>query len=138
MKIRLDDKRALVGGGRFGIGAAVAYALADASAKVALNCASPPGLADATVQTIKQKSATIIWSTDGRVGTNQAETTEIGALKLRFADVPTKDCADGAAIELTFFWKEAQHWECGNYPVAVDGPTHKDDDDVAKHGASTR
>jgi NAD(P)-dependent dehydrogenase (short-subunit alcohol dehydrogenase family) len=137
MNIRLDDKRALVGGRSSGVGAAVADALADASAKVALNCASHPGLADATVQTIKQKVATIIWSADGWVGTNQAETTEIGALKLRFDDVPRKDCADGAVIGFTFFWKEAQHWEDGNYPVAVDGPTHNDND-VAKHGASTR
>lgn len=138
MNIRLDDKRTLVSGGSSGIGAAVAGALADAGAKVALNCASPPELPAAIVRTITQKGATITWSADGWVCTNQAETTETGALKLRFADVPSKDYADGAAIELTFFWKEAHHWECGNYPVVVDGPTHKDDDDVAKHGASTR
>lgn len=102
MKIKLDDKRALISGGSSGIGAAVTR------------------------------------SADGWAGASQAETTEIGALKLRLADVPTKDCADETVTGFAFSWKEAQHSECGNYPVAVDGPTHKDDDDVAKHGASTR
>jgi len=82
--------------------------------------------------------AAITWSADAWVSTSQADTTEIGALKLRFADLATKDCADGAVIEFTFFWKKAQRWEGGNYPVTVDGPTHKDDDVVAKHGVSIR
>jgi hypothetical protein len=80
----------------------------------------------------------ITWVADGWVGSNQADTTEIGALKLRFADLATKDCVDGAVIEFTFFWKKAQHRKGGNYPVTVDGPTHKEDDDVAKHGVSIR
>ena len=82
--------------------------------------------------------AAITWSADGWIGTNQADMTEIAVLQVRLADVPTKDCADETVTGFTFFWKEAQHWECGNYPVAVDGLTHKDDDEVAKHGASTR
>jgi NAD(P)-dependent dehydrogenase (short-subunit alcohol dehydrogenase family) len=55
MDIRLEGKRALVTGGSSGIGEAIALALADAGAKVAINFAAHPEAAVELVQTIKQK-----------------------------------------------------------------------------------
>ena len=55
MIITLEGKRALVTGGNSGIGAAIALALAEAGAKVAVNYVGHPEAADALVQTIKQK-----------------------------------------------------------------------------------
>jgi NAD(P)-dependent dehydrogenase (short-subunit alcohol dehydrogenase family) len=55
MNIRLDGKRALVTGANSGIGAAIALALADAGARVAINYVSHADAANAIVQTIKQK-----------------------------------------------------------------------------------
>jgi glucose 1-dehydrogenase len=60
MNITLNGKRALVTGGNSGIGQAIAYALADAGAKVAINYVGHPEAADAMVQTIKQKNGQAI------------------------------------------------------------------------------
>ena len=55
MNIKLEGKRALVTGGNSGIGAAIALALADAGAKVAINYVGHSKAADALVKTIKHK-----------------------------------------------------------------------------------
>jgi glucose 1-dehydrogenase len=55
MNIKLEGKRALVTGGNSGIGAAIALALAEAGAKVAINYVSHPKTADGLRQTIQQK-----------------------------------------------------------------------------------
>jgi NAD(P)-dependent dehydrogenase (short-subunit alcohol dehydrogenase family) len=60
MNIRLEGKRALVTGANSGIGAAIALALADAGAKVAINYVAHPEAADALVQTIIQKNGEAI------------------------------------------------------------------------------
>jgi NAD(P)-dependent dehydrogenase (short-subunit alcohol dehydrogenase family) len=54
MNIRLDQKRALVTGGSSGIGAAIALALADAGARVAINYHSHGEDAQRLVQQIKE------------------------------------------------------------------------------------
>jgi len=55
MNITLKGKRALVTGANSGIGAAIALALADAGAKVAINYVSHPEAAERLVRTIKKK-----------------------------------------------------------------------------------
>jgi 3-dehydrosphinganine reductase len=55
MEIRLDDKRALVTGGSSGIGAAIAAALGEAGAKVAINYRTNPDGAQAVVKRIQQQ-----------------------------------------------------------------------------------
>ena len=53
MKIQLDGKRALVTGGNSGIGAAIALALADAGAKIAINYVTHPEAAQDVVRRIQ-------------------------------------------------------------------------------------
>jgi len=60
MNITLEGKRALVTGGNSGLGAAIALALAEAGAKVAINYVGHTEAADALVKTIKQKSGEAI------------------------------------------------------------------------------
>jgi glucose 1-dehydrogenase len=55
MNIRLDNKRALVTGANSGLGAAIALALAEAGAKVAINYVANPKATAALLQKIKKK-----------------------------------------------------------------------------------
>ena len=60
MNISLEGKRALVTGANSGIGAAIALALADAGAKVAINYVAHPEATDALVQAVKKKNGEAI------------------------------------------------------------------------------
>ena len=60
MDIRLDGKRALVTGGNSGIGEAIALALAEAGAHVAINFRSNPESAQSLVQRIQGQQGTAI------------------------------------------------------------------------------
>jgi glucoamylase len=75
-----------------------------------------------TLRLIVAADATVIWSSNAWANTNKADTTQVSALDLWFADLATQNCPEGSVIEFTFFWNEAQHWEGRNYSVAIDGP----------------
>jgi glucoamylase len=63
--------------------------------------------------------ATIRWSDDGWASARNAETAHVGSLDLWYADLPARPGAARTALEFTFFWKDAQHWEGRNYSVAL-------------------
>ena len=71
---------------------------------------------------IVQVSATVVWTANNWATTNKTEATSVSALNLWFADLPMEDCPDGAAVEFTFFWKDAQRWEGRNYTVTFIKP----------------
>jgi len=81
----------------------------------------PPGQ---ILRLIVAADTAIVWSANGWVRTNKADATPISTLNMWFADLPTEGCPDGAVIEFTFFWKEAQRWEGRNYSVAVNAPQY--------------
>jgi glucoamylase len=79
-----------------------------------------------TLRILGAADATIVWSTDAWTNSNKIDTTKVTGLDVWFADLSTASCAEGSAIEFTFFWTRAQHWEGRNYSVAVVGtPTPK-------------
>jgi glucoamylase len=78
----------------------------------------PPGK---ILRLILAADARIVWSADDWASTHQTETSQISALNLWFADLPTEGCAAGSVIQFAFFWKEAQRWEGRNHSVAVNG-----------------
>jgi hypothetical protein len=82
----------------------------------------PPGQ---ILRLIVEAEATIVWSDTAWATTNKADTTQISALGLWFADLPTENCPTGSVIEFTFFWKAAGRWEGRNYSVAVTSQSPK-------------
>ncbi len=64
--------------------------------------------------------ATVIWSADQWARTNKVETSNIGALNLRFADLPTSDLRGESVIEFTCYWKDPQKWEGRNWRIVVE------------------
>jgi glucoamylase len=69
---------------------------------------------------ILDTEATVTWSNDGWVKTNQTDAIRNSTLNLWFVDLPTEQCQIGAVIEFTFFWKKAKRWEGQNSSVLVE------------------
>jgi glucoamylase len=74
------------------------------------------------LRVIVAADATILWSADKWASANQADTTQISALKVWFVDLAAGAVPEGSVIEFTFFWKEAQRWEGKNYSVEITRP----------------
>jgi len=72
---------------------------------------------------IVSEDADIIWSADHWANTHKTGSVSIDALKLWFADLSTKECPDGSAVEFTFLWKKDNRWEGKNYSVSVRKPS---------------
>jgi NAD(P)-dependent dehydrogenase (short-subunit alcohol dehydrogenase family) len=79
MNVRLDGKRALVTGGNSGLGAAIALALADSGARVAINYLAHPKATDALVRKIKKKH--------GEAIPIQADVSDPGAVEKMFCQI---------------------------------------------------
>ena len=62
--------------------------------------------------------AVVHWSRDGWKTTREIKTRDVG-LGIHVADLDTKKLKSKQAIELTFFWSDAGHWEGRNFNVAV-------------------
>ncbi len=62
--------------------------------------------------------AVVHWSRDGWKTTREIKTRDVG-LGIHVADLDTKKLKSKQAIELTFFWSDAGHWEGRNLNVAV-------------------
>ena len=62
--------------------------------------------------------AVVHWSRDGWKTTREVKTRDVG-LGIHVADLDTKKLKSKQAIELTFFWSDAGHWEGRNFNVAV-------------------
>jgi glucoamylase len=63
--------------------------------------------------------ATIVWSGDRWVTTNQSGTAEVNGLNLWYADLPTEGLAIDAIVEFTFFWTEGRRWEGRNWQISI-------------------
>jgi glucoamylase len=63
--------------------------------------------------------ANITWTLNAWSSSHQVDVAYLRALNVWFADLPTENSMEGAEVEFTFFWKEAQRWEGRNYSVTV-------------------
>ena len=63
--------------------------------------------------------ATVVWSVDGWVGTNNTETTHESGLDLWFADFPTGEWPAGSVFTFSCFWKRDQRWPGRNWQVTI-------------------
>ncbi len=79
MNIRLDGKRALVTGGNSGLGEAIALALAEAGARVAINYLAHPHAAQSLAQRIEEQG--------GKAMAIEADVSDPDAVAALFADI---------------------------------------------------
>jgi glucoamylase len=63
--------------------------------------------------------ALVHWSSDGW-RTTRDETTRDTTLGMHVADLPTEHLCQGARIDLTFYWPEADRWEGADYLVCIE------------------
>jgi glucoamylase len=73
-----------------------------------------------TLRLITAAEATIVWTADHWVTTNQAETIDCDGLSLWFADLSTDQLPGASIVEFTFFWRAAQRWEGRNWQIGID------------------
>jgi len=66
-------------------------------------------------------SATRALSDNNLANTNKIDATQIVALDLWCADIPTEHFPDGSVIKFTIVWKDAQHNEGKNCSVVING-----------------
>jgi glucoamylase len=71
------------------------------------------------LRVIVEAEATIVWSGDGWVTTNQSDTAQLNGLNLWYADLPTEGLAIGSIVEFTFFWIAVRRWEGRNWQISV-------------------
>ena len=63
--------------------------------------------------------AIVHWSADGWRNVHKTPTVDT-TLGTHVADLDTESLPEGAQLELTFFWPEAQRWEGTNFAVAIE------------------
>jgi glucoamylase len=63
--------------------------------------------------------ARIHWSSDGWASAGDVETVE-NVFGLHVADLPAEKLAEGMAVDFTFFWPEAGHWENADFSVRIE------------------
>ena len=72
-----------------------------------------------TLRLLVKACANVHWTTDGWAHTGQRDTTASEFTNLHFLDVPTHGLEKGAAVEWTFFWKDAGRWEGENFRAEI-------------------
>ena len=65
--------------------------------------------------------ARIHWSADGWRTVRDLDTVA-SAFGIHVADLPVEGEAAGAAVDFTFFWPEAGHWENVDFSVRIEKP----------------
>jgi glucoamylase len=63
--------------------------------------------------------ATILWSVDDWMHTNQLDTVQEHELNLWYADFPTAEWPNSSVFAFTCFWKDDERWQGHNWHVKI-------------------
>ena len=72
-----------------------------------------------TLRLIVAARATVVWTDNDWGDVHTTEVNRNDTLELWFADLTAREWPQGARIEFTFFWKDAQRWEGRNFGVVI-------------------